>query len=191
MAFPQRILGDDEKLVMVLRQHVKILAGPFALLVVLAAFTTVLIGAVRGRTGETVLTVVILVAAGGVLLRWVLWPFLVWWNDVFVITNERLITRKGVLNREGRDIPLVRINDIAFTHSLWDRILGCGTLVVESAGERGQVTFTDVPRVERVQRILFELCDDLRTPDAGTRGPGHEAVEAPEGHEGHEDRSTR
>jgi hypothetical protein len=38
-------------------------------------------------------------------------------------------------------------------------LLGCGTLVIESAGERGQVTMTEVPRVERVQRELYDLVE--------------------------------
>jgi len=40
-----------------------------------------------------------------------------------------------------------------------ERVLGCGTLVVESAGERGQLTLDDVPGVENVQRRLYELAD--------------------------------
>ena len=65
----------------------------------------------------------------------------------------------GILARTGRDVPLSRINDITFSHTFLERILGCGTLVIESAGERGQVTMTEVPRVERVQRELYDLVE--------------------------------
>jgi membrane protein YdbS with pleckstrin-like domain len=67
--------------------------------------------------------------------------------------------RSGILAREGRDVPLSRVNDVSFQHTLLERILRCGTLIVESAGERGQVTLTDVPRVERVQRTVYDLVD--------------------------------
>jgi hypothetical protein len=48
---------------------------------------------------------------------------------------------------------------VTFSHNVLERMLGCGTLVVESAGERGQVQLTDVPHVEQVQRTLYELAE--------------------------------
>jgi uncharacterized membrane protein YdbT with pleckstrin-like domain len=80
--------------------------------------------------------------------------------------------RTGVLSRSGRDVPLSRINDITFSHTFLERLLGCGTLVVESAGERGQVTLSDVPKVERVQRQLYDLVENT---DERLRGPVREA----------------
>ena len=56
--------------------------------------------------------------------------------------------------------PLSRINDITFSHSLLERVLGTGTLVIESAGERGQVVLADVPNVEQVQRKVYDLVED-------------------------------
>jgi hypothetical protein len=64
-------------------------------------------------------------------------------------------------------MPLTRLNDVSFQHTVWERMLGCGTLVVESAGERGQLTLTDIPKVELVQRTLYRLSDEQR----GRRGP--------------------
>ena len=86
-------------------------------------------------------------------------PFLRWRTTLFVITTRRVVVRTGVLSRQGRDVPLSRINDVTFSHDLVERLLGCGTLVVESAGERGQVTLTEVPRVETVQRTLYDLVE--------------------------------
>jgi uncharacterized membrane protein YdbT with pleckstrin-like domain len=110
-----------------------------------------------------------------VLARWSLWPFLRWLTTSYVVTDRRLITRRGIIARQGRDMPLSRINDVTFNHSgLLERMLGCGTLVVESAGERGQLVLADVPRVEEVQRDVYRLAeqDDVRRRD----GRGGEAV---------------
>ena len=41
-----------------------------------------------------------------------------------------------------------------------DRLLGSGTLVVESAGEHGQLVLTEIPRVVDVQAQLFQLVED-------------------------------
>jgi uncharacterized membrane protein YdbT with pleckstrin-like domain len=95
-----------------------------------------------------------------VVLRWVVWPFLEWVTTSYVVTDRRLITRFGVIARTGRDMPLSRVNDVTFEHSsILERVLGCGTLVVESAGERGQLVLRDVPRVEEVQRDVYRLAE--------------------------------
>ena len=49
---------------------------------------------------------------------------------------------------------------MSFSHGLIDRMLGCGRLVVESAGEHGQLVLTEIPHVEQVQATLFQLVED-------------------------------
>ena len=169
MGFPKKLLGEDETLVVVLRPHVKRLIGPVVLLLVLAPVTVYLIGLVPDGGIQPWLRGAIELAALVLLLRWTLWPFLDWWNTVYVITNRRLVMRHGVLSRSGHDMPLVRLNDVSFSHNMIGRLLGCGTLMVESGGERGQVVLRDVPKVEQVQRTLYRLSDDARSSGGRAR----------------------
>jgi uncharacterized membrane protein YdbT with pleckstrin-like domain len=158
MGFPQRLLADDEKLVLVLRRHVKVLFVPFLIFVVVA----VLIGLSFLLPGQPIATIVVAAVGVVVLLKWSVWPLVVWLNTTYAITTRRLVIRTGVLNRSGHDMPLSRLNDVSFSHNLLERMLGCGTLVVESGGEQGQLELDDVPKVELVQRTLYRLSDDLR-----------------------------
>jgi uncharacterized membrane protein YdbT with pleckstrin-like domain len=87
-------------------------------------------------------------------------PLLIWKTTTYELTTGRLRVREGILTRRGRDIPLTRISDVSFTRSLFDRLVGAGRLVVESPGEHGQIVLTDIPQVERVQAILFELVEE-------------------------------
>ncbi|MGH3316606.1 MAG: PH domain-containing protein, partial [Nocardioidaceae bacterium] len=57
----------------------------------------------------------------------------------------------------GHDIPLYRINDVFYEHGLIDRVLGCGTLIVAAASERGEVVLPDVPSVEQLHLSISEL----------------------------------
>ena len=163
MGFPARLLSEDETLVLLLRRHVKVLIGPA---LVFLGGRGRRRGAGRDRAGRWAPGPAPAgrsrVVAGLVLARWVVWPYLRWWNEIYVVTTRRLVLREGVFNRSGHDMPLSRLNDVSFTHSLWQRMLGCGTLVVESAGERGQIRLDDVPRVELVQRTLYRLADQNR-----------------------------
>jgi uncharacterized membrane protein YdbT with pleckstrin-like domain len=160
MGFPRRLLSDDEQLVLVLRRHVKVLLGPVVVLVLaVAVFAASLLIPAGAQPGASI---VVAALALVVAARWFLWPFLVWFNTRYAVTTRRLILRGGVFNRSGHDMPLSRLNDVSFEHNLIERLLGCGTLVVESGGERGQLTLVDVPKVELVQRTLYRLSDDLR-----------------------------
>jgi uncharacterized membrane protein YdbT with pleckstrin-like domain len=166
MGFPTRLLAEDETLVLVLRRHVKVLFVPFLIFVVVAAATAAILVLTAGTGGQTIIWIVVGVVAAVILVRWVLWPFLVWRYTIHAITTRRLILRNGVFNRQGHDMPLSRLNDVSFQHTVWERMLGCGTLVVESAGERGQLMLKDIPKVELVQRTLYRLSDELH----GRRG---------------------
>ena len=157
---PKRLLGDDEEVIMAMRPHWKELVRPTVVLLVVCPVASYLAAISPDGDSQVWLRLTVIVVAGLVLLRWTVWPFLVWITTSYVVTDRRLITRVGVIARRGRDMPLSRVNDVTFEHSgVLERVLRCGTLVVESAGERGQLVLRDVPRVEEVQRDLYRLAE--------------------------------
>ncbi len=157
MGFPEKHLSDDESVVFHIRTHVKALFLPVLVFLVLAAAVGFGMGALPDSTPGTVGRWALVIVAVLVFAVWVLWPFLSWLTTTYTVTTERLITRSGVLTRTGRDIPLDRINDVAYEQSVLDRMLRCGTLVVSAASEQGQVRLNDVPGVHVVQLRLSEL----------------------------------
>ncbi len=166
MGFPQSVLSDDESVVMHLHPHGKALIAPVVWLVIAVAATAVawlVIGA-----GYPFLQIAVTAVMVLVLIVFTIRPWLVWQTTHYVFTTERVLMRTGVLSRNGRDIPLSRINDVSFSHGLVERMLGCGTLTIESAGERGQVVLKDLPRVERTQSRLYELVEQDRDRQRGT-----------------------
>ena len=157
---PKRLLADDEEVVMALRPHWKEMVGPVLVLLVTCPVATYLATIVPEGSAQKWLRLAVLVVAVLVVLRFVIWPFLKWLTTSYIVTDRRIITRVGVVARTGRDMPISRVNDVTFSHSgLLERILGCGTLVVESAGERGQLVLRDVPHVEEVQRDVYKLAE--------------------------------
>ena len=97
------------------------------------------------------LALLIVVAA----LVWFGIRLLGWSTTNFVLTTDRLISRQGVLTKSGIEIPLERINTVFFNQRLFERLVGAGDLAVESAGERGTNTFTDIRRPADVQREIY------------------------------------
>lgn len=164
-----RSLATGEDPVAVLHPHWKVLVRPVVLTVLVVAALVaaeVLIPAGKWATDGRLAVAVI---AAALLVWWLLIPVLVWRTTVYELTTSRLRLRNGVLTRRGRDIPLSRITDVSFRKGILDRFLGCGTLVVESAGEHGELTLDEIPRVERVFSLLFQLVEDEQQRD---RRPG-------------------
>lgn len=155
MGYPKKLLSEGESVVLETHPHWKSLVLPILALLVTLGVAGFLWAVIDDELGRYV---ILGVTALLVLLFFVV-PFLRWRTTLFVITDDRVVVRSGILSRTGRDIPLTRVNDISFSHNLLERMLGCGTLVVESAGERGQVELSDIPHVERVQRTLYELVE--------------------------------
>jgi len=153
-------LSQGEHLVLKLHPHWKTLLRPILVLALIAVAAPALLIFLPSHEH----TAAVRLAVGGVaLLAAVIWfaiPLLRWWTTSYELTNRRLRLRKGILSREGRDFPLIRISDVSFSHGLLDRLLGCGRLVVESAGEHGQLVLTEIPRVQEVQSTLFQLVED-------------------------------
>src|SRR5919198_1014035 len=92
---------------------------------------------------------------GFVIVIFGLPTYLRWVTTHFVLTTDRLIFRSGVLAKLSREIPLERLNDVTFTQSLWERLIGAGDLLIESAGERGQSVFQNMPHPEAVQLEIY------------------------------------
>lgn len=155
MPFPQRLLGEHEEVVYDLRPHWWTLVGPILLtvvvaLVALAGWAYLPLGGLQ-QTGR--------LAIGGIallcLLVLVLPRYLRWATTHFVLTTDRLIFRSGVLSKLSKEIPLERVNDVTYSQSLWERLIRAGDLFIESAGERGQSIFEDIPRPEGVQVEIY------------------------------------
>jgi uncharacterized membrane protein YdbT with pleckstrin-like domain len=160
MAYPEKLLSEGESVVLDLHPHWKVIVLPVLELLATLGLAGFLLAVVDDDIGRYA----VLGVAALLVLLFVLWPLLKWRTTHFVVTTERVVMRSGVLARSGRDIPLQRVNDVSFQHTFFERLLGCGTLVVESAGERGQVTLGDIPKVEKVQRTVYELVDRADDP---------------------------
>jgi uncharacterized membrane protein YdbT with pleckstrin-like domain len=156
MAYPKRLLAEDEDIVLDLHPHWKQLVVPLLLIPVVCGVASYVAFILPDDAARTPLRWAIAVVAVLLLLRFSLWPYLTWQTTHYVLTTRRVVIRKGVFGRSGRDIPLTRVNDVSFSHTFFERMLRCGTLTIESAGEHGQVVLPEVPQVELVQREVYK-----------------------------------
>lgn len=168
-----KLLGADEHEVVHTRTHAKALLLPATALVLIGAGA----GAGAALIPQDVRPVGQLAIVGlAVVLAiwWVVTPFLRWRTTTYTLTNRRLITRSGIVNKTGTDVPLNRVHEVSSDRSLLDRVLGCGTLNVQTAAESGPLVLHDVPDVEHVHVEMTAL---LLGPGAGDRVEGSQAFD--------------
>ncbi|WP_309112438.1 PH domain-containing protein [Saccharothrix sp.] len=156
MAYPDDLLSPGEHVVLHKHPHWKSLVLPVLVLVLVAAAAITL--AVLTDWGPIAWLVVGVLAL--VLVVWLtLVPVVRWRTTHFIVTSDRVMYREGVLKRTGLDIPLTRISSVRFAQALPDRVLGCGTLVVESSSDE-PLEFDDIPGVEKVHSLLYREIND-------------------------------
>jgi membrane protein YdbS with pleckstrin-like domain len=164
MAYPERLLTDDETIVVQFRPHWRMLFIP--ILWIAAGIVAVwLVYRVPPDNGTIDLITSGVVFAA--LIPAAIIPLIAWWFTGYILTSERLITRNGILSRSGIEIPLENVNNVMFSQTLLERVLKSGDLLVESAGESGQSRFSDIPNPEEFQSLLYKT-RELRT--GGTSG---------------------
>jgi len=150
MPFPRRLLIEGEELVLDLRPHWISLVAPGLV-------------ATAGLVAAWWLSSLI-----DSDLDWLLWvgylvlllvypvPRLVWWlTSNFAVTSDRVIHREGFIAKRSMEIPLEAINDVRFEQGIVDRMIGAGTLVIQSASEQGRQVFDNIRDPESVQKTLY------------------------------------
>jgi len=171
--FPRKLLNEGEDVVLDLHPHWWFLAKQtVALLLAMALGVFVLLN-VDEAIVRILAGVLILAAVGWWVLR-----YLDWRTTNFVVTTDRLIYRHGVLAKHGIEIPLERVNNVLSSQRLFERVLGAGDLVIESAGESGRQSFSDVRKPMAVQNEIYRQIEanENRKFDRVGRGGGPSSV---------------
>lgn len=83
---------------------------------------------------------------------------ILWWIERIVITDKRVMLAEGFIVHKVGMMPLGKVTDLTFERSIGGRMLGYGTLIVESAGQIQALNRIDyMPRPEEVYEALSEL----------------------------------
>jgi membrane protein YdbS with pleckstrin-like domain len=167
VSYPKKLLNPGELIAFDLHPHWWYFAplGSFAVVILAGAVAATMLLNGNAQTYT-------LLGLGALTVMWLV-TFLVrfaeWRTTHFVLTSDRLIVRTGVLSKHGTEIPLERINDISYHQSLFERMVGTGDLMIESAGERGQDTFPRIPHPDRAQQLVYTEMENNRLRVPGPR----------------------
>lgn len=114
---------------------------------------------------------------GGILTlmgaSWLLFELVVLRSNEFVVTSRRIIKRTGVFNKRSTDTYLDKINNVDHYQTIWGRMLGYGTVEVDTASETGTTRFPMIARPLAFKEAILSTAQRYR--------PGHAAAPPPSG----------
>ena len=169
MAFPRRLLVEGEELILDLRPHPVALVLPALATIAAVALGIWVITLVDGAMTWVVTAIVVLL-----LIVYPVRRLTDWLTSHFVVTSDRIIHRQGLIAKSSMEIPLEAINDVRFRQGVIDRMIGAGTLVIQSASESGREEFAHIRRPEEVQKTIYHQgeMNQTRMYRGGTGGAG-------------------
>jgi len=121
-------LKKEEKILIIIRQHWIKLALPFFIWLLAA----VLLIWLTQTTGF----IITLVAA-----LYPMYEYLNWKNNLWCVTNLRVVDESGFFSRYSKESPLDKINNVEYDQSIWGRIFGYGSVDIQTAAELGETTY--------------------------------------------------
>ncbi len=146
----ENYLFPGEQVALIVRPHPVVLArhvvAPLITIAVFAAF-------------PNSLTLTILV----VFLARFSWDFGLWWVDRYILTTERILSLSGIITKSVISMPLGKITDLAYSRTLAGRLLGYGSINLESAGQRGLEKIEFLPDPDHFYRGILSLALTPRT----------------------------
>lgn len=160
MPFPQKNLNDDESLILDLHPHWWYYAPALLSTAVVCILGLTVLTNFDGWQQTTLgsISLAAIVVAGG----WLVVQVVKWRTTYFVLTSHRVIYREGVVARNGVEIPLERVNNVNFNQTIFERLIGVGDILIESGGQDGKQSFSDIARPMTVQNEIHQALQSYR-----------------------------
>ena len=158
-------LFPDRKL---FRKQLMVLTTLTVLLAVIGAVVTAIMAVVEGESASAVPVLWIVLGSVVAALWLVATPVIYLWirNLSYRIQKDKVIINKGILTKTQQNIPIRMVTDFRLQRSLYDRWLGIGSILLQTAGQNqnatgyegklsGLTAWSDLH--EELQRLVLEF----------------------------------
>jgi uncharacterized membrane protein YdbT with pleckstrin-like domain len=161
----QGLLGQNERILLVTRQHWFILMSSILLEILLIVLLVV---------GFTAFTVIYPLAAIGFVLLLVplggmLRDILVWYNREYIVTNRRVIQISGVFSKNVVDSSLEKVNDVKMSQSFLGRLFDYGDIEILTASEMGNNLFRRIGDPIKFKTAMLNAKEELGFDEMGAQ----------------------
>ena len=170
-----KMLGENEKVEFVARQHWSILVRSILAEIVITIILLVAVSIAAAYTaGIAALAYVLLLIPLALLTR----DVLIWWNNQYVVTNRRVIQIHGVFNKNVIDSSLEKVNDVKLEQSFFGRVFDYGDVEILTASELAVNRFTWIEKPVRFKTAMLNAKERMGTDEMPRRASSKSDVPA-------------
>ncbi len=90
------------------------------------------------------------------------YPILLWRNLYYVLTDRRIIVRKGVIGIDYDILDLEYVQQVNLERGIWDRIYGTGTIVVQAIGVK-PIAIYSIPDPFKSIEVLKKTVENVKS----------------------------
>lgn len=167
MPYPDNLLARGEQVIVNKNPHWKVLVLPVIFFLLIVGGGVALLVWLQDWQYFHIAWIVIAAAMLIGLIWLVVVPVVRWRTEHFAISNHHVFFRTGLLSRREHQIPLGQIANMETEVTFWGRLMGYGTLVVESSADQ-PLKFHNIAELPKTQATLNQLIRDER--EAYSRG---------------------
>jgi uncharacterized membrane protein YdbT with pleckstrin-like domain len=121
-------LKGEEQILLITRQHwIKLLLPFFVWLI--AAVLLIWLAGNMGFIGTLVFAL------------YPMYEYINWKNNLWCVTNLRVVDESGFFSRYSKESPLDKINNVEYDQNIWGRLMGFGSVDIQTAAELGETTY--------------------------------------------------
>jgi uncharacterized membrane protein YdbT with pleckstrin-like domain len=168
MGYVDSLLGKNEQIVVIERQHwttllMSFLVNVFLIIVIMALYAV--LGNVPANDQvknivRTVLLFVLLFPVGRFG-----WDLIQWEAEQYIVTNRRVMQTEGIINKKTVDSSLEKVNDIILTQSFLGRILGYGDLEIITGSDVGINLLKRLAQPVKFKTAMLDEKAAMHNPD--------------------------
>ncbi len=180
MGYADKNLAPGETILYRARYHWIIYRFTIVLLILAAALGVAALYARKSQAGDEVGRPVAYVAAAFVVIALIAYLVRRFRSslDEFVVTNRRVIRKVGLYAREIQQAPLEKIQDITVEQGAFARMLGYGTVIVETASEKGMLVFPSIASPDSLRNHVWGQAPPEDGSRAATPAPPNSTASA-------------
>jgi uncharacterized membrane protein YdbT with pleckstrin-like domain len=165
-SYLESLLGNDETILLITRQHWLLLVGAIGLEVLVAAalvVASIVAGAIfpAGFLGIALALIPLGLAVSG---------FMNWYHRQYIVTSRRVIQIAGVFNKNVIDSSLEKVNDVKMEQSFLGRMFSYGDIEILTASELGVNLFQRILEPIRFKTVMLDAKAKLGAEDEGVQG---------------------
>lgn len=100
------------------------------------------------------------------------WVYLLWLRLLYVITDEEIYVKLGLISRDVTQVPLTRVQNTSYNQTVLQRLLSYGNIYVYTAGTHtDDLLLRNVPKPERIKGILTAQLSDRHSEQSRSGVP--------------------